>query len=119
VLAGAAGAGEPLTALRLAGPELVRSVAGDGDAAAVPVRLTDADVAGLLHPGQRVDVVTVGERTGSPGVLASGARVLTVLPSDGKIAGGRGRLVLVAVPRAVATKVAAATLSQEVTVTLR
>ncbi|GAA5151293.1 SAF domain-containing protein [Pseudonocardia eucalypti] len=118
VLAGAANRGEPLTSVRLAGPELIRR-AGDGaDAASVPIRLADSDLAALLRPGRLVDVVTIGPRADSPNVLAAGATVLAVLPADDKTA-GRGRLVLVAVPRAAATRLAAATLSQEVTITLR
>jgi hypothetical protein len=85
----------------------------------VPIRLADADIAGLLGPGQKVDVITVGNRADQPSVLASAAIVLTVLPDHGKTAGGRGRLVLVSVPGQAAAKLAAATLSQEVTVTLR
>jgi Flp pilus assembly protein CpaB len=119
VLAGAAGAGEPLTSHRLAGPDLARRSGGRADGVSVPIRLADGDVAGLLNPGQKVDVVTVGSRADQPAMLASGAVVLTVLPDHGKIAGGRGRLVLVSVPAATAAKLAAATLSQEVTVTLR
>lgn len=118
VLAGAANAGEPLTGLRLAGPELARRTTGVPDAASVPIRLADAGVAGLLGPGQLVDVVTLGERSDQPALLAAGAAVLTVLPADDK-PGTQGRLVLVAVPRAVATRLAAATLAREVTVTLR
>jgi pilus assembly protein CpaB len=117
VLAGAASFGEPLTSVRFAGSEGGR-VAGGRDTASVPIRLADADVAGLLSPGRLVDVVTVGQRADQPTVLASAAMVLTVLPAEAK-PGGRGRLVLIAVPRAAASKVAAATLSQEVTVTLR
>lgn len=119
VLAGAAGAGELLTSHRLAGPELARRARGRADAVSVPIRLADADIAGLLSPGQKVDVITVGSRSDQPTILASGAIVLTVLPDQGKIAGGRGRLVLIAVPGQSAAKLAAATLSQEVTVTLR
>jgi len=118
VLAGAASLGEPLTSVRFAGPELARRATGSRDAASVPIRLADADIAGLLSPGRLVDVVTLGQRADQPTVLASGAVVLTVLPMEPKTA-GRGRLVLVAVPRAAASKLAAATLSQEVTVTLR
>ena len=84
----------------------------------MPIRLADAEVAGLLSPGRLVDVVTVGQRSDQPTVLAAAAMVLTVLPAEAKPA-ARGRLVLIAVPRAAASKVAAATLSQEVTVTLR
>ncbi len=112
VLVGAAGAGEVLTGRRLtgAGPD-----AGAG-AAAVPVRLADASVAALLTPGRRVDVVTVGEHADQPTVLAQDAPVLAVLADDDR---AKGRLVLVALPREIATRVAAATLSQEVAVTLR
>ena len=118
VLAGAAAAGEPLTALRLAGPELARRAHGGQDAVGVPIRLADGDVAGLLGPGRMVDVVTVSQRSEQPTLLASAAVVLTVLPADAKPT-SRGRLVLVAVPRAAANRLAAAALSQEVTVTLR
>jgi hypothetical protein len=45
--------------------------------------------------------------------------VLTVLADDGRGAAGRGRLVLVALPREIATRVAAASLSAQVAVTLR
>jgi pilus assembly protein CpaB len=118
VLAGAANAGEPLTSVRLAGPELAKRASPGYDAVGVPIRLADADVAALLAPGRLVDVVTAGARSDQPTVLASAAVVLTVLPPDAKT-GGRGRLALVSVPRAVATKLAAATLSQDVTITLR
>ncbi len=118
VLAGAANTGEPLTTVRLAGPELAKRASPGFDAAGVPIRLADADVAALLAPGRLVDVVTAGARSDQPTVLVSAAVVLTVLPAEAK-PGGRGRLVLVAVPRAVAPKLAAATLSQEVTITLR
>lgn len=119
VLAGAAGAGEPLTTLRLVGPALAVLTSGHTDRASVPIRLTDPDVAALLGPGQLVDVVTVGERSGEPTVLAAAAKVLTVLPNSVRSAAARGRIVLVVVPRSVAAKLAAATLSQDVTVTLR
>jgi hypothetical protein len=84
---------------------------GDPNAVAVPVRLTDAAVADLLRPGSRVDVV------GDPGVLANDAVVIAVRPSEGVSA--KGRLVVVALPRSAAAKVAAASLAQPVTVTLR
>ena len=110
VLVGAARAGEPLTDVRLAGAG--RAAGPDG--AAVPVRLADPGVAGLLAPGSRVDVVTVGERNDQPAILAADATVLAVLPEE-----SRGRLVMVAMPRTVATRVAAASLAEEVAVTLR
>jgi Flp pilus assembly protein CpaB len=111
VVVGAVRAGEPLTDVRLTGAGTLT-----GDAAAVPVRLVDADVAALLVAGRRVDVVTLGERADQPVVLATDAEVLAVLPGP---SGARGPLVLVAMPRAVATRVAAAALSEQVAVTLR
>jgi pilus assembly protein CpaB len=112
VLVGAARAGEPITDGRLvgAGPG-----AGRGGAA-VPIRLADAGVAALLVPGSRVDVVTVGGRADQPAVLAEDATVLAVLAADTR---GPGRLVLVSLPREIATRVAAAALSEQVAVTLR
>jgi len=123
-LASAARAGEPITDVRLAGPELVALQAPNGDTATVPVRLSDPDVAELLHPGFKVDVVSVGERNAEPTVLAEQATVVTVLEEQRSTFGqpGRsrqGRLVVVVLPRQAATRVAAASLSQPLTVTLR
>ncbi|MDT7707853.1 MAG: hypothetical protein QOG20_3460, partial [Pseudonocardiales bacterium] len=103
-----------LTDTRLVGAGPAAGAGPDG--AAVPIRLADAGVAALLVPGSRVDVVTVGGSTDRPVVLASDASVLAVLAED---AAGRGRLVMVAMPREIATRVAAASLSEQVAVTLR
>ena len=94
-----------------------------GDAA-VPVRLADPEVARLLGPGSRVDVVTPAADGDRPVVLAADAAVLTVVAAEadasaGPGQGSRGRLVLVALPRADAARVAAAALSEQVAVTLR
>ncbi len=118
VLVGAARAGEALTDVRLLGADhfaTAPSAAGP-DGAAVPVRLADAGVAALLVPGSRVDVVMVGEHTDRPVVLAGDAIVLAVLEPE---SGSRGRLVMVAMPRDIATRVAAAALADQVAVTLR
>ncbi len=112
VLVGAARAGEPLTDVRLVGP----GPSPGAQAAAVPVRLGDAAVAALLLPGRRVDVVTVGERSDQPVLLAANAVVLAVLAEDARV---RGRLVIVSMPRDTATRVAAASLTDQVAVTLR
>jgi pilus assembly protein CpaB len=114
VLAGAATAGEPLTRARLVGPENTRLATGDRDAVAVPVRLADPAVADLLTPGVRVDVVSAN----ADAVLASAATVITVL-ADGADSPKQGRLVVIAMPPDAATRVASASLGQEVTVTLR
>lgn len=121
VLVGAARAGEPLTDVRLAGPDTMARLTGRPGDAAVPVRLPDPDVARLLAPGSRVDIVTPGGEDGRPVVLATDAAVVTVLAaeSDGPGQAARGRLVLVALPRSDAARVAAAALSEEVAITLR
>ncbi|MBP2321008.1 Flp pilus assembly protein CpaB [Kibdelosporangium banguiense] len=109
VLAGAASTGEPITSTRLLGPENTRLAAGLPDASAVPVRLADPGVADLLVPGSKVDIVAPDQA-----VLASDATVVTVRPGS-----AQGRLVVVALPRDIAPRVAAASLTREVTVTLR
>jgi pilus assembly protein CpaB len=114
VLVGAARAGEPITDTRLAGP--AAALGAPPGAAAVPVRLADAGAAALLVPGSTVDVVTVGGESGEPVVLATAAAVLAVLPPDSP---SSGRLVLVAMPSGVAARVAAASLTEQVAVTLR
>jgi pilus assembly protein CpaB len=121
ILVGAARAGEPLTDVRLAGPDTMARLTGRPGDAAVPVRLPDPDVARLLAPGSRVDVVAPGRDDGRPVVLAADATVLTVLAADpdGPGQASRGRLVLVALPRSEAAGVAAAALSEQVAVTLR
>jgi Flp pilus assembly protein CpaB len=108
VLAGAAAAGEPITSARLLGPENTRLTAGGPDAAAVPIRLADDGMAELLAPGSHVDIVAPEQE-----VIASDAAVVTVRPTD------KGRLVVVALPRQLAVRVAAASLARAVTVTLR
>jgi Flp pilus assembly protein CpaB len=112
VLVGAARAGEPLTDVRLVGA----GPSPGAQAAAVPVRLSDAAVAALLVPGRKVDVVTVGARSDQPVLLAGDAEVLAVLPEDART---RGRLVIVSMPREIATRVAAASLADQVAINLR
>ncbi|MGH4023932.1 MAG: SAF domain-containing protein [Pseudonocardiaceae bacterium] len=111
--------GEPLTDVRLAGPALARAVSADPAAISVPLRLPDPGVAALLHPGAMVDVVTLGERQAEPVVLARRAQVLAVLEQADDVPTTEGRLVLVALDAAGATRVAAASLSQPLTVTVR
>lgn len=115
-LASAARGGEPLTDLRLAGPELTRITAG-ADRVAVPVRLADPGIADLLVPGRRVDLVTAPGLSSAPSVLAENAPVIMVRP--GRREPDQGRLVVIGLPEQEAPAVAAASLIQTVTVTLR
>jgi pilus assembly protein CpaB len=118
VLGGALRAGEPITDVRLVDPADTALATGGPGASAVPVRLADPAVADLLHPGIRVDVVTTDpDQAGNP-LLASDAIVLTVRDAD-QGPGQPGRLVVLALPQQLATRVAAVSLRQPVTVTLR
>ena len=117
VVAGPVRTGEPITDVRLIGPADTALTTGDPSAATVPVQLADPDVADLLRPGQRVDVVTLDPNQQNP-VLAENATVITIRDTPAT-QGQPGRLVLVAVPKQLATKLAAASLRQPVTVTLR
>ncbi|MGH3821951.1 MAG: SAF domain-containing protein [Pseudonocardiaceae bacterium] len=108
--------GEPLTDVRLTGSDLTRAVSMNPAAVSVPLRLADPGVAALLHPGAAVDVVTIGERQNEPVVLARGARVLAVLQAGTRAGEHEGRLVLVALDPVAATRVAATSISQNLTV---
>ncbi|NIJ10464.1 Flp pilus assembly protein CpaB [Saccharomonospora amisosensis] len=126
-LIGAARAGEPLTDTRLA--ERRRSPPGT---ATVPIRLADARIAELLRPGTRVDVVSPGRADGDDSdesgdlkqVVASGVTVVAVpdegaAARDGPAADNQGALVLLSAPADTATRLAAVSLGQPITVTLR
>jgi pilus assembly protein CpaB len=124
VLAGVATRGEPVTRARLVGRENSRLATGDPDAVAVPVRLADPEVAALLTPGAHVDVVTAAAEGAADAVLlAADATVVTVRadePPDAARPGTPpGRLVVIAVPRESATRLASVSLGQPVAVTLR
>lgn len=120
VLSGAARGGEPLTDVRLTGDALTRLAAGEQHAA-VAIRLADPGVADLLHPGRRVDVVTTslhsGARPENTVTLAERVPVLAIRPAEGRRE--QGRLIVVGIPERNASQVAAASLTDSVTVTLR
>ena len=99
-------AGEVLTDSRLAAPPRA-----DGTLA-VPVRLADADVAALLAPGMRLDIVAVG-RSGDASVVAEQVRLITI-PE-----GTTGSLLLVAADRATAIRLAAASSQGDLSAILR
>ena len=116
-LATPVGAGEPVTPAHLVGAD---RLAGYPGRAAVAVRIPDADVAALLTPGQRVDLVASDPQGGRPPErLVEDAAVLAVPRGGG--AGGMvtGRLVVLAVPDGVADEVAAAATSRYLTVVWR
>ncbi|MFE7174319.1 hypothetical protein [Streptomyces sp. NPDC057616] len=74
-----------------------------------PVRIADAATVALLRPGDRVDVVAAPETAaaGDARVVARGARVAKV-PEPLDEAAGSGALVVLAVPRTTAARLAGA-----------
>ncbi|MFD9861852.1 hypothetical protein [Streptomyces alboflavus] len=103
-----------------------------------PVRIADAATVRLLRPGDRVDIVAadgagvdgtgagpagpVGSAGARPGgaarVVAAGARVSEVPEPSDAVAEG-GALVVLAVPRATAARLAGASATARLAVTLR
>jgi Flp pilus assembly protein CpaB len=87
-----------------------------------PVRIADAATVRLLRPGDRVDVIAA-EQTATGGdarVVARGARVTKVpetLDSPGGTAEG-GALVVLSVPRSTAARLAGASTTARLAVTL-
>ena len=87
-------AGEPLTDVRLVGPALTDGYPG---LVAVPVRLPDAGMAGLLRVGDRIDLVSADPQGRSAETIADGVPVLALpdTPTEVGAAGLAGRLVVV------------------------
>ena len=93
--------GEAITSSRLLGS---RPEAGQGRVAA-PVRLADAGVAGLLAPGDTVDIIAAST-DGSARVVARDARVITRPIPPATFGTQTGSLVLLAVTPDEATRLA-------------
>lgn len=99
--------GEPLTDVRLLGPPLTADVAGSAPGlTAVPVRLPDAGMAGLLRVGDRIDLIAADPQGAEAArVVAAGVPVLALPPpgdGSGDTGGGvggalPGRLVVLGV----------------------
>jgi Flp pilus assembly protein CpaB len=113
-LAGPSRRGEVLTDARVLGSRLTGLSVGP-NARTVPVHLADAAVLDLIRPGDVVDVLGApsADSTERPRLLAVAAVVVLV-----SAAAGEGRVVLVALPAAAAHTLAAATLVQDVTLTI-
>lgn len=124
-VAGPTRAGEALTDVRVLGPRLAAAATGTDDARVVPLRLADPGVAELLREGDRVDVLTVdpdttavaGRDSGAT-ILATGATVVLVTPPETD-RNQRERVVMLALPAKEAHAVAAASLTNAITVTFQ
>ena len=132
VITAAAGKGEVITDARLLGEELVSSLVGGSEAAAarmIPVKLAEPDIIPHLHHGDTVDVVTAVDAASSPSdvgegeapttptarVIATGGRVVSTSSAEGEASSST---VLLALPHDHANDVAAASLSQPLTVVI-
>lgn len=118
VLAGPVRDGEPITDVRLVGPDLTD---GHPGLTALPLRLPDAAMAALLEVGDRIDLVAADPQAGTAETVATEVVVLA-LPSavhDPQVAAAAlpGRLVVVGVPPAEAVDVSAAAARALVTFT--
>ena len=134
-VAGPIRSGETVTDVRVLSPRLAGLSVGTDDARIVPVRLADAAVADMLRSGDIVDVLTVGPDTSrpdtphpdtpnesvadkAPQILAAGAVVALVTTSE-STRNQQEQVILLALPTPAANVVAAASLSNAITVTFR
>ena len=112
--------GEPITDLRLLGATLAPSTPG---LVAVPVRLPDAGVAGLLRPGERVDLLATDPVGGTTQPVAADVVVLAVPPEHAAANtvtdAVSGRLVVVGVPETDVTGVTNSAVRHYLTVAFR
>ncbi len=111
MLSGPGARGQVLTGLAL----VALRTSGAGRVVA-PVRLADPDVAALVRPGDRVDVLAADPQSPEAAVVASGVRVLTVPQRDPTAAGPDGVLVLLEVDRRTASALARAAVSATLSV---
>ncbi|MEV7082914.1 hypothetical protein AB0N88_30940 [Streptomyces sp. NPDC093516] len=88
-------------------------------ATTAPVRIADAATVRLLRPGDRVDVIAAEETAtgGDARVVARGARV-TEVPEPLEGAVDDGALIVLSVPRATAARLAGASATARLAVTL-
>jgi hypothetical protein len=115
-VAGPVRPGEVLTDVRLLGPRLASATLRADDARVVPIRLADPELADLLRAGDVVDVVRAADS--GTGIIAEAATVVVVSAAGTGVA-RREQLVLLALRADAAATVAAASLSDALTVLLR
>ncbi|MGH8775053.1 MAG: Flp pilus assembly protein CpaB [Jiangellaceae bacterium] len=118
VLAGPVRSGEPLTDLRFVGPGLL---AGWGDdLLATPVRIADPGVAGLVRPGDRIDLLAApASGAGAVVTVASRVPVLAVPAQTDQGALAEGALLVVGATERQAASLAQAAVTSRLSVALR
>lgn len=110
--------GEVLTDVRLAGSALMAGVTAGGLVGA-PVRIADAATAGLLHAGDRVDVLGASDTQGAAAVLAGNALVVSVPGRSDDDGFDAGALVVLATSPETAQRLAQAAVRSRLSVVLR
>src|SRR6478752_887203 len=108
-------AGEPLTDVRLVGPALTDGYPG---LVAVPVRLPDPGMAGLLRVGDRVDLISADPQGRAAETVAADVPVLALpdTPTEVGAAGLTGRLVVVGAQPGEVARIADASVRTFVTI---
>ena len=116
VLAAPLRAGEPVTDVRLVGAAMAATYDG---AVAMPVRLPDPAMAGLLRVGDRIDLVAADPQGDTARLVAADLTVVSLqAPDDEAGMGGLpGRLVVLAVPEGARETVAQAAVTGFLTFT--
>lgn len=118
LLTGPVRAGELLTDVRLLGPSLVAGLGSD--LVASPVRVADAGAAGLVRPGDRVDVLATPATLESAGaatrVVASHAVVVAVPQASAPGNFGEGALLVLATSTQTALELAEATVTSRLSI---
>ena len=114
VLAAPLRSGEPVTDVRLVGPELT---AGQPGLVAVPVRLPDPGMVALLDVGDRIDLLATDPQEGGASVVAADVPVLAIPAADDRTSasGLPGRLVVVGAEASQVTPLAEAAVRSFVT----
>jgi pilus assembly protein CpaB len=115
VVAGAVRRGEPLTDARFTSDGLLAT--RDPAAVAVPVRLADAAVARLLHPGDRVDVLAARADAPSPARTVAPAVRIVAVPKPGPDT-DEGALIVIETGRDQAATLARAAVDSRLSVTI-
>ena len=108
-------AGEPLTDRRVLGDSLIAGY--PAGSVAVPVRIEDAEVVALLRPGDHIDLyASIGDQGSATRIVTDAIVVMLPEVTDDR---GTGALIVLAVDEVEAAKVAHASATGVLTVSLR
>jgi Flp pilus assembly protein CpaB len=112
ILAGPVRSGEPLTDARFLTPTAVPN-----GLLAYPLRLDDADLAALLHVGDRIDLYAATSTADAAATPLASAVPVLALPTP-RPSSSSGALVVIAAPRETVARIAQATANTRITVAI-